>query len=129
MSWTYEIASGRLYSDSGELIGVGYSGAPSHKNDVTAQSLPDLGPIPEGWYTIGSPVDTVTHGPYVLPLTPDPSNQMYGRSGFLMHGDSVVAPGTASEGCLIQARDVREQVGTSTDHRLQVVAQLEESNA
>lgn len=126
MSWAYEIVSGRLFTDSGELVGVGYSGAPQYKNDPAAQSLRDLGPIPAGSYTISSPVDTVTHGPYVLPLTPSPENEMYGRSGFLIHGDSVVSPGSASEGCIIQSRDVREQVWASGDRSLTVVVQLED---
>jgi len=65
-------------------------------------------------------VDTVTHGPYVLPLTPSLNNQMFGRSGFLIHGDSVVNPGTASEGCIILPRAVRQQIWGAGDHVLQV---------
>jgi hypothetical protein len=122
--WTYDIGSGRLYADGGGLVGVGYSGVPEFKNDYGAGSLVDQGPIPSGLYTIGAPVDTETHGPYVLPLTPDPSNQMFGRSGFLIHGDSIAAPGTASKGCIILARDVREKIGTSMDHDLQVVIRM-----
>jgi len=122
--WWYEIISGRLYDDTG-LVGKGYSGSPLHKNDVDAQSLKNQGPIPVGQYRIAEPVDTVTHGPYVLPLGPDPSNLMWERDGFLIHGDSVVNPGTASEGCIIMARDIREKVWNSGDHTLRVVAQKE----
>jgi len=124
MSWLYEIISGRLYDDGNNLVGVGYSGNPAHKNDPSACALKDQGPIPPGSYTIQAPQDTVTHGPFVLPLQPFSSNEMYGRSGFLMHGDSVVNPGTASEGCVIQSRDVREQVWASGDRVLSVVAQI-----
>lgn len=124
MSWTYELISGRLYSDLGELIGVGYSGAGEHKNNSQSQSLHNLGPIPVGNYTIESPMDTLTHGPFVLSLTPSPANLMWGRIGFLIHGDSKVAPGTASEGCIIMSRNVREQVWTSGDHELDVVSML-----
>ena len=120
--WTYEQVSGRLYDASGELVGVGYSGAKEHKNVPQDQSLHNLGPIPQGTYWIGQPQDTVTHGPFVLPLTPEPQNNMFGRYGFLIHGDSVVHPGTASEGCIIQARDVREKVWKSGDRNLVVVA-------
>jgi hypothetical protein len=127
VSWTYEITTGRLYKDDGGLVGVGYSGAGNNKNNANAQSVHNEGPIPEGTYNIGSPVNTVTHGPYVLPLTPDPKNMMWGRFGFLMHGDSVVAPGTASEGCVIMSRDVREAVWGSNDHTLQVVDLLTEA--
>ena len=126
MSWTYEIVSGRLYRDSGELVGVGYSGKDPHKNDPSAQSLKNEGPIPAGAYTIMPPQNTAAHGPYAMALEPDPANLMWGRDGFLMHGDSIVAPGTASEGCIIMARDVREDVWESMDHNLDVVTQLEE---
>jgi hypothetical protein len=125
--WTWEIITGRMYADDGTLEGVGYSGNPANKNNPNAQSLVDQGPIPVGEYTINAPEDTVTHGPYVLPLTPDPKNLMWGRSGFLIHGDSVVAPGTASEGCIILARTVRELIWNSNDHVLNVVSQLEET--
>lgn len=127
MTWTYEIVSGRLYSDAGELVGVGYSGAPGHKNDPTAVMLKDEGPIPPGMYTINAPIDTADHGPYVMALTPDAANAMYGRDGFLLHGDNVHQPGTASEGCVIMARSVREDVWASMDHNLNVVTQLEET--
>src|SRR6266576_4966979 len=100
MPWIYELISGRLYANSGDLTGVGYSGAGEHKNNSQSQSLHNLGPIPVGNYLIDNPYDTVTHGPYVLPLNPAPNNLMWGRTGFLIHGDSKVAPGTALEGCV-----------------------------
>lgn len=120
---TYEIISGRLFA-AGALIGLGYSGDPDHKNDPGATGLQDEGPIPEGIYQIGPPVDTVTHGPFVLPLSPDYRNEMYGRTGFLMHGDSVVDPGSASKGCIIMPRSVREIVWASGDRILEVVERI-----
>jgi hypothetical protein len=123
MSWIYEQLTGRLRNAQGDVIGVGYSGrSPDGKNQPSTQNVPDVGPIPCGDYTMQPPVDTVTHGPYVLALTPDPTNEMFGRSGFLMHGDSVVNPGTASLGCIIQSRDVRETVWNSGDRFLTVVS-------
>lgn len=120
--WTYEQATGRMRDDLGTLVGVGYSGSGVGKNNATMQFAVDLGPIPCGTYSIGMPRDTVKHGPYVLPLAPDASNAMYGRAGFLIHGDSLAAPGTASEGCIVLARDVRELIGKSLDHTLKVVS-------
>lgn len=121
MPWTYEVFTGALCNTAGDAVGWGYSGSSEYKNDPTAEPLHDLGPIPEGTYTIGAPVETVTHGPYVLPLTPDPGNEMYGRNGFLIHGDSVVSPGMASKGCIVLAHSVRLLVGQSADKVLQVV--------
>lgn len=120
MTWRYEQESGQL-SQNGADVAIGYSGAGNGKNNPAMQDAQKIGPIPKGVYTIGEPHDTPTHGPYVLRLTPDPSNEMCGRSGFLIHGDSVKAPGTASEGCIIMPRWVREQVWESGDLDLEVV--------
>lgn len=124
MSWTWEIPTGKLYNDRMELIAIGYSGAPDRKNDVTAIALHDVGPIPPGTYAIESPRDTDTHGPYVLPLEPSQENEMYGRAGFLIHGDSVQAPGTASQGCIILPRTIRTEIWESRDHTLDVISQI-----
>ena len=118
--WKYDQSSGNLDHD-GTPVGAGYSGAGIYKNDPVAQNRHNEGPIPRGLYTIESPRDTQSHGPYVLPLTPDAGNDMEGRSGFLMHGDSVAHPGTASQGCIIMPRAIREQVWQSGDRALEVV--------
>lgn len=132
MAWVYSQKSGSLYHN-GRCVGVGYSGKDDGDkilepgegiNDPTAQDQRGIGPIPCGWYTIGEPFDSYDHGPYCLPLTPDVGNDMHGRSGFLFHGDSVKHPGTASRGCIILARYIREQIGQSADKRLQVVASI-----
>jgi Tlde1 domain len=125
LMWTYEIVTGRVYSDSGELTGIGYSGAPAYKNDPNKVRYENLGPIPPGLYKMKPPEDTEKHGPYVIWLDPDPANQMFGRSEFGIHGDKIGAPGTASEGCIIQSRGVRETMWNSGDHDLRVVSQLE----
>lgn len=118
MTWTYKITTGEISRD--DFSATGYSGQPDAKNDPTKCAIHNEGPIPQGHYTIGAPIDTKTHGPFVLPLTPDPENEMYGRAGFLIHGDSVVHPGTASEGCIIMPRDVREAIRESGDAELEV---------
>lgn len=118
--WTWEQGTGRLLRD-GDQVAVGYSGAGEGKNNPDMQSVHNVGPVPVGRYSIGGPHDTMTHGPYVLPLNPDPANEMFGRSGFLIHGDSVVHPGTASEGCIILGRSTRTEVWESGDRDLEVV--------
>lgn len=116
---TYRISTGDLTRD-GVPLGVGYSGQPECKNDPTQCDQQDRGPIPPGRYTIGEPHDTDTHGPFVLRLTPHADNEMHGRSGFLIHGDSKSHPGTASHGCIILPRVVRETVNRLQDHDLEV---------
>lgn len=120
MTWRYEQVTGRLLHD-GARVAIGYSGAGEGKNNPAMQDVHNVGPIPKGAYTIEAPVDTKTHGPYVLHLVPAPENEMFGRSAFMIHGDSVVHPGTASEGCMIFSRTVREQIWTSGDTALEVV--------
>jgi hypothetical protein len=120
--WTYEQATGKFYTPDGFLTAFGYSGRADGKNNPEMQSVPNVGPIPEGIYSIGRPEDTLTHGPFVLPLTPDPSNQMFSRGGFLIHGDSIVAPGSASEGCIILPRLVRNEIAASLDRTLKVIS-------
>lgn len=119
--WTYHQSSGMLSRD-GSIEGVGYSGAePTGKNNPVMEDTHNIGPIPKGLYTIGDPVNSTTHGPHALPLAPDTSNIMFGRAGFLMHGDSIEHPGAASEGCIIMPRNIREAVSNSADKKLTVV--------
>ena len=121
--WTWDITQAEL-THEGEHVAFGYSGGKDHpegKNNPAMQSIHNIGPLPCGLYDIGSPVNTVTHGPYVLPLTPHPENTMYSRSGFLIHGDSVVESGNASEGCVILSPAARRTVWNSGDHLLRVV--------
>jgi hypothetical protein len=125
--WTYVQKSGELLHD-GEHEGTGYSGyndphsGQDGKNNPDLQNIHDVGPIPVGRYVIGTPHDTLTHGPFVLPLTPDADNEMFDRSCFLIHGDSVVEPGTASRGCIIMSRAIRNEVAASGDHLLTVIS-------
>jgi hypothetical protein len=123
-SWTYSQVSGELQQD-GKHVAHGYSGAGDGKNNPPMENVPNVGPIPRGdWNITGPPADTRTHGPYVLHLEPKPETETFGRNGFLIHGDSKEHPGTASQGCIILPRPVREQVWTSGDRDLEVVREI-----
>lgn len=121
--WAYVQRTGELFAANGELAGVGYAGYADHKNVPESEPFKKLGPLPRGQYRIQAPRTTQEHGPYVLPLEPDKATVMYGRAGMLIHGDSIRWPGTASTGCIIQARKVRERIWTSGDRDLMVVAE------
>lgn len=120
--WTYIQETGEMIRPDGVVAGVGYSGFDSGKNNPTLQNVENTGPIPQGVYRIGHPYDSNEHGPFVLPLTPDSANEMWGRGGFLIHGDSVQRPGLASKGCIIQGRITRDVIDNSVDRGLTVVA-------
>lgn len=114
-------STGEILQD-GEHQTFGYAGNGLGKNNPAMQDVHNIGPIPVGKYTMEAPVDTDTHGPYVLWLVPDPTNNMFGRSAFGIHGDSLTSPGNASEGCIVTARLNREAIWESGDHEIEVVA-------
>lgn len=141
----YEQSTGKLWDATGGILLANcYSGFGVGKNNPDLQDKVGLGPIPTGWYTIDDVVENIDvsgpHGKYVLRLHPDPGNDMHGRSGFLVHGDSISAPGTASHGCLIPlaglwtdqkahkqprtGRGLREGIYGLGDRRIGVVAHL-----
>ena len=112
--WLYEQISGRL-SRADKLLASGYSGFSEGKNNPARQSEANVGPIPEGAYWIGPErEETADHGPVVLPLVPVPGTNTFGRSGFLIHGDSIEHPGAASHGCIILPRPVRELIASNS---------------
>jgi len=91
-AWTYSQKTGDLEQD-GTHVATGYSGAGEGKNNPTLQNVHNVGPIPQGDWTItGPPVNTEDHGPFVLRLNPVSGTETFSRSGFLMHGDSKQTP-------------------------------------
>lgn len=121
MAWLFEQTTGWMISQTGARLAQGYSGAGAGKNNPAYENVEDVGVIPAGTYTINAPIDSPTHGPYAMPLVPSPANEMFGRSEFLIHGDSLEHPGAASEGCIILPRFARERIWESLDHQLVVV--------
>jgi hypothetical protein len=131
VSWTYEISSGKMYSDAGELLDIGYSGQPPHVNDFSAVGEVGIGPIPAGSWEIKGPEDSPKTGPYTLTLVPNEATMAHVISlnrdpvSFRIHGERAQPPpGYASDGCIILPRAIREQIWNSGDHELDTVAQL-----
>jgi hypothetical protein len=121
MSWSYSQSTGNL-SHEGEFIAKGYAGIGGCCNKSDKQDVPFEGPLPRGSYTIGPPMADGGHmGPYVLPLTPWPGNNMFGRAGFFIHGDTPSRDQTASNGCIILDRPWRTMIAQSSDTTLMVI--------
>ena len=121
--WIYAQRTGNLTAPDGKMLAIpGYSGHGSGKNAPDMQRVPNIGPCCRGWYTITEPFNSPLHGSFAMRLVPNAANEMYGRGGFMIHGDSLSKPGTASQGCIILSRPVREKIWASGDHRLLVVA-------
>jgi hypothetical protein len=126
MSWSYESSTGRMTKEGVGILATGYAGNGPGKNDPALQNVHNVGPLPEGWYTIGEPRDMPVLGPYALPLIPDADNEMWNRGEFFCHGERKEGPiGLASDGCIVLPLFARERLWQSGDHRLQVVAELE----
>ena len=118
--WLYVQRTGALYHND-KPVAVGYSGLDEDKNRPESQHIHNRGPIPCGVYRIGDNFDSKTHGPFCLPLTPDLANEMFGRSDFLIAGDSVLDPGRTGEDCIVLYRGTRERIYSSRDRELHVV--------
>jgi len=119
--YTYNQKTGILTDAAGEVIGHGYSGFNVGKNNPDWQGIADTGPIPRGVWSIGEAFNSPDHGPLAIHLAPIAGTCTFGRSGFLMHGDSLTHPGYASRGCIIMPHTTRELVANGTDRTLQVV--------
>ena len=120
--WIYKQFSGELVHND-TLAGVGYSGHEAGLNNPELEDVPDIGPIPRGYYFIGTPFTHPRKGPVCMRLTPEPGNDAHGRLGFMMHGDSKEHPGEheASAGCIVIARNVRDLVVASHEVELCVI--------
>ena len=126
----YEQSSGQMYlidglTGSETSLGQGYAGRGVGFNNPEAQNTPNIGPIPEGLYSIGPirdnrvriglPNERVMESS--LRLTP--MTNIGSRAGFLIHSDFGVT--TASNGCICTPLTVRQAVANTGVTRLQVV--------
>lgn len=126
MSWTWHQSTGELRR-AGQLISRGYSGKGRGRNNPALQCLRGIGPIPRGRWRMMNIYDSARVGPRTITLWRvgdenfDDFDQTTGRSAFRIHGDSIRAPGTASKGCIILPRSIREAMWRSGDRELEVV--------
>jgi len=120
--YIYTQSTGVLAHDGLSLL-TGYAGHGSGINNPSMQNLQDVGPLPQGHYSMTALIDSPHTGLATIILEPDPANRMSGRSGFRIHGDNAAADRTASNGCIIagHAPD-RIAIWQSADHVLSVVA-------
>jgi hypothetical protein len=78
------------------------------RNNPSCQCQVAVGPLPQGTYTLGN-MFTFKGMPYCYELYPSSSNNMCGRSGFLIHGGDC--SGNPSEGCIvIQDQNTRYRI-------------------
>lgn len=119
--WIYDQSSG-LLTRSGVVVSRGYAGRGKGKNNPSMQAAVAVGPIPQGMWKITERYNSKNVGPYALKLVPEKGTETFGRSGFRVHGDSIANPGTASRGCIVLPRKIREKIWSSGDRELKVIA-------
>lgn len=107
----YEQDTGRLYDLRGPkpvYMGTGYSGYSNCINDPACESIAGIGPTPVGRYRIRPGRSHPRLGPVALFLEPLATTDTFGRSEFFIHGDNRKANRTASRGCPIFGRVIRD---------------------
>jgi RHS repeat-associated protein len=126
LDWIWSQSAGTMSNTNspGIVVGNGYAGQGRGVNNPSMQSVPGIGPLPQGSYTIGPQQTNTTGSGVVLPgsmrLTPDASNDMLGRAGFLIHGGNMTTQ-SSSAGCIVLQPNVRNLIGRSGDNRLIVL--------
>ncbi|WP_312044275.1 tlde1 domain-containing protein [Erwinia sp.] len=121
MTWVFQQSTGDL-TRNGHLVAKGYAGKGPGKFNPNMEGTPNIGPLPKGKYSIiGHPFHHPHTGNYSIRLQPDPKNNMFGRAGFLIHGDSMKHPGMASNGCIVLPGPIRQLIWNSGDKSVEVV--------
>lgn len=126
MAWRYHQRTGLLekvddVTGKAEHVGRGYSGRGDGLNNPALQHVREIGPIPRGLWTIGAPYDSPRVGPFTMPLTPHDDTKTFGREAFRIHGDNHHRDQSASRGCIVLGRVLREMIHESDDDALEVV--------
>lgn len=123
MAWTYSQSTGQMFNPDGSLLATGYAGHGPGVNNPAMQYVSGIGPLCQGTYTIGAPIDPPDHlGVLAMPLTPTPDTDTQGRFAFHIHGDFEGDTNReASEGCIILDHDSRATINASDDKVLVVV--------
>ncbi len=108
--YVYDQASGRFAGPDGEVLADGYSGHGAGVNNPAMEAVAGVGRIPRGQWLIGlRPLVRSSVGPLALALTPV-GHDAHGRTLFRIHGDTRAMNRTASHGCVILPREVRQHI-------------------
>ncbi len=117
--WTYSQSTG-IISDGEPFHDKGYSGHGEGLNNPKLEMVHNLGPIPKGVWEIGHWFDDKHLGPCVVALRPVSQNT-FGRGGFFIHGDNKLMNHSASDGCIILPRYIRQALKASGATEIEVI--------
>jgi len=136
LGWEYSQSTGQttyVQTDGGTVdAGTGYSGYGDGLNNPAMQDVPNVGPIPQGTYTLDPMTNNTTAGGVSLPdsmriTQPDGGSTLPElpdggtRSGYSIHGDNPKGDHSASQGCIILDKETRKKIANSGDTKLIVV--------
>ena len=118
----YDAETGKLLASTEPYTVASYSGKGWGLNNPNYESVKNQGPIPLGDYAIDKALgeDETSCGPVTLPLIPI-GHSAQGRPGpFRMHGDNSSQNYTASSGCIIAPRYIRNLINNEGGGTLSV---------
>lgn len=118
--WLYQQSTGVLRHD-GQYVATGYAGHGDGLNNPAFERIRGIGPLPAGVWKIGKAYKHDTLGPVCMNLKPV-GHFAFNRKYFRIHGDNSRGDKSASHGCIILPRVVRERISNSGDDDLTVVA-------
>lgn len=113
----FEQSTGRSLNN-GLVLGTGHAGNGAGLNNPAQQAGHNIGPLPQGNYTIMPEASNPQLGIVAMALVPDKDNEMFGRAGFYIHAPVL------SEGCIVQeltTRCVIAELVRKGINRLQVI--------
>eukprot|EP00035_Acanthoeca_spectabilis_P005371 m.112947 g.112947 ORF g.112947 m.112947 type:complete len:144 (+) comp12994_c0_seq1:851-1282(+) len=120
-NWRYSQRSGELTSSDARLSRpvTGYAGHGEGVNNPAMEHMTDIGPLPKGRYKVTAIYRTHDDrraagfsknlGPVVVHLEPQGGTETHNRGHFRVHGDNSRGDRSASNGCIIMPRAVREK--------------------
>lgn len=117
--FTYSQKTGLLSRD-GVALGYGYAGRDKGLNSPDHEMVKNTGPIPKGLWELGIWHTSKEFGPIVCFLRPIGGQNVFGRGGFMIHGDNKKMNYTASEGCIILSRNLRKLIRDSGEKQIVV---------
>ncbi len=121
MPWIYEQSTGVLLGPDGTQQGVGYSGLKGvAQNNAKFEHIVAAGPIPRGLYAMAPARTSRRVGPLAIDLRPILHDAL-GRSALMIHGDNPRGDRSASNGCVILGRFIRQKLAKSRDREFEVV--------
>ena len=100
---------------------VGYAGRDRGRNNPSFEAVRNIGPLPRGDYSVRLEPHRKFRAP-AFRLHPVSGTVMHGRSGFWIHGDSLIQPGNASHGCIILSAAARGWVEHYQVRHLEVLS-------